>query len=83
MEDDVLMASSPVESSLFDSLIAKLLAAADKYGLGRLRLLCEAHLCKGICVNSVSSILALADRHHAMDLKSACLKFTAENLSGS
>jgi hypothetical protein len=25
----------------------------------------------------------LADRHHAMELKSVCLKFAAENLSGT
>lgn len=65
-----------------DTIAAKLLAAADKYGLTRLRLMCEALLCKDISVNSVSKILALADRYHATDLKAVCLKFAAENLVG-
>uniref|UniRef100_A0A0D9WVY0 BTB domain-containing protein n=1 Tax=Leersia perrieri TaxID=77586 RepID=A0A0D9WVY0_9ORYZ len=68
-------------SSIFDTLAAKLLAAADKYDLARLRLLCESFLCKGISVATVASTLALADRHHAMELKAVCLKFAAENLS--
>lgn len=80
--DDELGASSS-DGSIFDTLAAKLLAAADKYDLARLRLLCEAYLCKGISVASVASTLALADRHHAMELKAVCLKFSAENLSGT
>ncbi|XP_015902359.2 BTB/POZ and MATH domain-containing protein 4-like [Ziziphus jujuba] len=67
-------------SSLSERLAAKLLAAADKYNLPRLRLMCESVLCKDISVSSVANILALADRYHAMDLKSVCLKFAAENL---
>ena len=69
--------------SLSDVLAAKLLAAADKYGLTRLRLMCESVLCKDISVNSVANILALADRYSAFELKSVCLKFAAENLVGT
>jgi len=79
--DENELAASSSDSSVFDTLAAKLLAAADKYDLGRLRLLCESYLCKGISVASVASTLALADRHHAMELKAVCLKFAAENLS--
>ena len=75
-------ASSLCMSSLSDGLAAKLLAASDKYGLPRLRLMCESVLCKIMSVNSVAIILALADRYRAMDLKSVCLKFAAENLVG-
>lgn len=81
--DDYVLAASSSVSSISDTLAAKLLAAADKYDLGRLRLLCESYLCKDISVNSVASTLALADRHHAMELKAVCLKFAAENLSGT
>ncbi|XP_050945330.1 BTB/POZ and MATH domain-containing protein 4 isoform X3 [Cucumis melo] len=81
-DDEFLEASSSSVPSLPDSLPAKLLAAADKYDLPRLRLMCESVLCKDISVNSVSHILALADLYHAADLKSVCLKFTAENLVG-
>ncbi|KAF9599515.1 hypothetical protein IFM89_038735 [Coptis chinensis] len=83
MEDSELVASSSSSaSSTSDTLAASLLAAADKYGLDRLRLMCESYLCKDISVNSVAKTLALADRHHAMELKSVCLKFAAENLGG-
>ncbi|XP_022978179.1 BTB/POZ and MATH domain-containing protein 4-like isoform X2 [Cucurbita maxima] len=81
-DDEFLEASSSSVPSLPDSLPAKLLAAADKYDLPRLRLMCESVLCKDISVHSVSHILALADLYHAADLKSVCLKFTAENLVG-
>ncbi|CAH2072239.1 unnamed protein product [Thlaspi arvense] len=66
---------------IYETLIVKLLAAADKYELKRLRLLCESHICKGISVKSVAKILALADRYNARELKNVCLKFAAENLA--
>lgn len=72
--------SSPV-SLVSDSLTAKLLAAADRYGLERLRVMCESHLCKDISVKSVAEILALAERYNGSDLKAVCLRFTAENLA--
>ncbi|XP_010493218.1 PREDICTED: BTB/POZ and MATH domain-containing protein 5 [Camelina sativa] len=68
-------------SDIYETLIVKLLAAADKYDLNRLRLLCEAHICKGVSVKSVAKILALADRYNAKELKGVCLTFTAENLA--
>ncbi|WCJ41554.1 BTB-POZ and MATH domain 4 [Euphorbia peplus] len=67
--------------SVSETLTAKLLAAADRYGLDRLRLMCESHLCKDISVDSVASILALADSHHATELKAVCLRFAARNLA--
>ncbi|RCV09632.1 hypothetical protein SETIT_2G044600v2 [Setaria italica] len=79
--DENELGASSSDGSVFDTLAAKLLAAADKYELGRLRLLCESYLCKGVTVASVSSTLELADRHRAMELKAVCLKFAAENLS--
>lgn len=81
IEDEEFSASSSsCVASVSDTLEAKLLAAAEKYALPRLRLMCESVLCKVITVNSVSHILALADQYCAMDLKTVCLKFTAENL---
>ncbi|CAI0397389.1 unnamed protein product, partial [Linum tenue] len=73
--------SSSSLCSISESLTAKLLAAADRYGLDRLRLMCESHLCKDISVASVARILALADSYHATELKAVCLKFAAENLA--
>ncbi|KAJ4954909.1 hypothetical protein NE237_011692 [Protea cynaroides] len=59
-----------------------LLAAADRYGLERLRLLCEAQLCEDVAINTVATTLALAEQHHCFQLKAVCLKFVAlpENL---
>ncbi|KAK2980447.1 hypothetical protein RJ640_028855 [Escallonia rubra] len=59
-----------------------LLAAADRYGLERLRSLCEAKLCEDVAINTVATTLALAEQHHCLQLKSVCLKFVAlpENL---
>lgn len=82
IEDDELIASSSsCASSVSDTLTGKLLAAADKYGLARLRLMCESRLCKYISVNSVAKLLALADDHCAAELKAVCLRFAAENLA--
>ncbi|KAF2314905.1 hypothetical protein GH714_037139 [Hevea brasiliensis] len=51
-----------------------LLAAADRYGLDRLRLLCEANLCEDVAINTVATTLALAEQHHCFQLKAVCLK---------
>ncbi|KAI3843839.1 hypothetical protein MKW92_045822 [Papaver armeniacum] len=79
IEDEELVASTA--SCVSDTLVGKLLAAADKYGLVRLRLMCESYLCKDIAINSVATTLALADSYHATELKAVCLKFAAENLA--
>ncbi|RLM74493.1 hypothetical protein C2845_PM15G22720 [Panicum miliaceum] len=52
-----------------------LLVAADRYGLNRLRLMCEEKLQTWIDVDSVTTILGLADQHHRVQLKRACLEF--------
>lgn len=61
-----------------------MLAAADRYGLERLRLLCEANLCECVAINTVATTLALAEQHQCHQLKATCLKFAAlpENLRG-
>ena len=56
-----------------------LLAVADQYGVDRLRLTCEARLCRGIDVLTVGTTLALAERHHCIPLKDACLEFIASH----
>ncbi|XP_078446486.1 BTB/POZ and MATH domain-containing protein 2-like [Wolffia australiana] len=59
-----------------------LLAAADRYCMDRLRLICESKLCDEVAINTVATTLVLAEQHHCLQLKVVCLKFVAlpENL---
>ncbi|XP_057721165.1 BTB/POZ and MATH domain-containing protein 4-like [Arachis stenosperma] len=79
-DEELFMSRSTFFASISDSFAAKLLAAAEKYDLPRLKLMCESVICKDISIDSVAYILALADRYHATELKSICLQFSAENL---
>ncbi|KAL3812722.1 hypothetical protein ACJIZ3_013990 [Penstemon smallii] len=54
-----------------------LLAAADRYGIERLRSLCESRLCENIDIDIVASSLALAEQYGCFQLKSTCLEFIA------
>ena len=67
------------------TLVAQhLLAAADRYALERLKLLCEAKLCEGVAINTVATTLALEEQHNCSHLKAVCLKFVplSKNLKG-
>ncbi|KAI3956056.1 hypothetical protein MKW98_027370 [Papaver atlanticum] len=55
-----------------------LLAAADRFDLARLKLMCEANLCEDITINNVATALVLADQHQCLQLKTACLNFAAK-----
>lgn len=80
-EVDMVPSTSSSESSVSETLSGKLLAAADKYSLERLKLMCESRICEDICVNSVADILTWADQCSARELKAVCLKFAAQNLA--
>ncbi|KAM1042102.1 hypothetical protein ACFX2I_031149 [Malus domestica] len=74
-----------INSNGASTLMAQhLLAAADRYGLDRLRLMCEANLCQDVAINNVATTLALAEQHHCSQLKPVCLRFIANpgNLLG-
>ncbi|RCV19122.1 hypothetical protein SETIT_3G358500v2 [Setaria italica] len=61
-----------------------LLVAADRYGLDRLKVICEQRLALGIDIDTAASTLALAERHNCSGLKAKCIEFiagtSAENL---
>ncbi|KAJ1265826.1 hypothetical protein BS78_08G104000 [Paspalum vaginatum] len=52
-----------------------LLAAAHRFQLERLRLMCEEMLCKRIDVGTVADTLVVAERHGCRGLKAACVEF--------
>lgn len=56
-----------------------LLAAADRYGLDRLKLICEGKLYGGINVDTAATTLALADVHNCPQLKAKCVEFIIRN----
>ncbi|XP_051191579.1 BTB/POZ and MATH domain-containing protein 2-like [Lolium perenne] len=60
-----------------DAMCQHLLVAADRYDMGRLKLICEEKLCEYINVGSAATILALAEQHRCVGLKKACLNFLA------
>ncbi|CAM0909314.1 unnamed protein product [Alopecurus aequalis] len=52
-----------------------MLADADRYGLDRLKLICEAKLSRGVTVSTVATTLALAEQHNCSQLKDKCVEF--------
>eukprot|EP00898_Chlorokybus_atmophyticus_P006348 jgi/Chlat1/6714/Chrsp50S06427 len=74
--------SGSLEDSVLstNTMAQHLLAAADRFALDRLRLMCEAKLCESLDVSTAATTLALAEQHNAMQLRSVCLQFTAQNL---
>lgn len=60
---------------LIDKMSDLLLAAADKYGLDRLKALCEEALCNNLDVDNAADTLILADVHSASQLKNQTIEF--------
>ncbi|KAJ3700983.1 hypothetical protein LUZ61_004688 [Rhynchospora tenuis] len=57
------------------ALAQHLLVAADRYGLERLKQLCEAKLYEFTDANNVATTLTLAVQHNCSDLTAACVEF--------
>ncbi|XP_051030073.1 speckle-type POZ protein-like [Phodopus roborovskii] len=57
------------------------LAAADKYGLDRLKVMCEDALGRDLCVENAAQTLILADQHTAGQLKTQALHFITAHAS--
>uniref|UniRef100_A0A0E0LEH0 BTB domain-containing protein n=1 Tax=Oryza punctata TaxID=4537 RepID=A0A0E0LEH0_ORYPU len=57
------------------TMATHLLAVADRYGLNRLKLICESKLSGGIVVDTVATTLALAEQHNCSLLKAKCVEF--------
>ncbi|EES11743.1 hypothetical protein BDA96_06G006500 [Sorghum bicolor] len=69
--------SLPAEMFMEDqtAMSQHLLVAADRYGLERLKLICEHKLCSCIEATTLATILVLAEQHHCHGLKKACFSF--------
>jgi speckle-type POZ protein len=57
------------------AVMQHLLVAADRYALDRLKQMCEEELCKRLDVHTVTTTLALANKHHCEKLKKTCVGF--------
>ncbi|XP_042475061.1 BTB/POZ and MATH domain-containing protein 3-like [Macadamia integrifolia] len=79
---DVRELSGSISMCSSTIMVQHLLAAADRFGLERLKLSCEAKLCEEVTVDTVATTLALAEQHQCSQLKTICLKFAAGNLGG-
>jgi speckle-type POZ protein len=53
----------------------KLLVAADRYRLDKLKLVCEEVLCRHVAMDSVVATLVLAEQHPCPVLREACIRF--------
>ncbi|XP_065205278.1 speckle-type POZ protein B-like [Planococcus citri] len=60
-----------------DELAEGLLAAADKYELCRLKMMCAKTLFERLSVDNAANVLALADMHGVKELKDKVIKFIA------
>jgi len=72
--------SFPADEELGDSptdVLQHLLAAADRYALDRLKLICSLKLIGHISVDTVGSILVFAETYDCRELKNRCLDFFA------
>ncbi|XP_054721492.1 protein roadkill-like [Uloborus diversus] len=63
------------KSPNLENIPDELLAAADKYALERLKVMCEEELCQNLSVDTVAEALILADLHNADQLKGYCIDF--------
>lgn len=57
------------------SMVRRLLDAADRYGVERLKVICEKKACVSVGVGTVAADLVLAERRGYRKLKARCIEF--------
>ncbi|KAM0905550.1 hypothetical protein ACQ4PT_017301 [Festuca glaucescens] len=76
---DSLPSMEDLDNDENKEMVKHLLVAADRYAIERLKLICEGILCKSLDVESVATMLALADQHQCTRLKDGCVEFVASS----
>uniref|UniRef100_A0ACD5UF39 Uncharacterized protein n=1 Tax=Avena sativa TaxID=4498 RepID=A0ACD5UF39_AVESA len=63
------------------AVMQHLLVAADRYGVDKLKQVCDMKLCTSLDVETVATTLALAlaEQHHCPLLREACVTFMASS----
>lgn len=72
---DALPSMEDLDDDERKEMVKHLLVAADRYAVERLKMICEGILCKSLDVESVATMLALADQHQCSRLRDACVLF--------
>ncbi|KAK1564086.1 hypothetical protein QYE76_037718 [Lolium multiflorum] len=62
-----------------DEALLSLLAAADRYALDRLKLLCALKLLQNMTVDTVATLLDCAETYNCPDLKTMCIEFVLDD----
>ncbi|CAL5005183.1 unnamed protein product [Urochloa decumbens] len=71
LPEDVELGNPPTD------MLQHLLAAADRYALDRLKLICSLKLIECVSVGTVGSILVSAETYNCLELKKKCFNFFA------
>jgi speckle-type POZ protein len=72
---DALPSMEDLDDDERKEMVKHLLVASDRYAVERLKMICEGILCKSLDVESVATMLALADQHQCSRLRDACVLF--------
>jgi speckle-type POZ protein len=72
---DSLPSMGDLDGNENDEIVRHLLVAANRYGLVRMKLMCESILCNRLAVQDVAATLAAADQCCCYKLKDACIQF--------
>jgi speckle-type POZ protein len=78
---DLLPSMEDLDDDEKKEMVKHLLVAADRYAIERLKMMCEGILCKNLDVESVGTMLSLADQHQCIRLTDACIQFLMSSYS--
>ncbi|CAO2187416.1 unnamed protein product [Urochloa humidicola] len=79
--NDSLPNMDSLKENDYRDMMWHLLAAADRYAMDRMKLVCQSAIGKNLDVGTVATTLALADQHNCDMLKAACVEFIASPMN--